>query len=280
MIATLRVVVVAALAAATVMVLSGPATAADCVLVERNGQQVYICDEVDPGGNTGGGGTGGSGAPPCEFRDGYDDLCLGSDACWWNNPAAVQEPEELEGTPKPSEDSHVIYINCIRPDGSTYDRWYWSEDFPEITIEDRIRSAMGAIDFPTIEASFNPPGRTLVNLDTWWWAEGAPEGEIRGSQALSMVGIATPRGLQIDPGDGSGPKMCPMSVVESDICTYEYRRSGDYTSTMSIVYDIVYVMGGQELTLDQVPEEFRTATIDDEIPVQVREVQTRVTKVR
>lgn len=241
---------------------------------------VWECVETDPGGTDPGGETGGPVQPPCDLEAPFDDLCIGSDACWMNDPAAVQNPDELADVPKPKDDSYVVYISCRRADGSTYDRWYWSDDVPTITMEDRIRSAVGALDLPAIEASFNPPGRTLVNLPTWWWAEGAPAGEIRGDEALGMTAVATPQGLTINPGDGSGSITCPMSVTKSDTCATRYRRSGDYTASMSIVYDVVFTMDGQVIDASQIPADLRTLTVEDDVPVAVREVQTRVTKVR
>lgn len=275
-----RLVAALALALVALTITAGPSSAADCTTwQDENGTIHYDCDEIDPG-DSHGGGDGGDPVVTCDLEGQYSDLCIGQDACWMNDPAAVQDPEELKDTPKPNEDSHVVYISCQRPDGSTYDRWYWNEDVPAITIEDRIRSAMGALDLPTIEASFNPPARTLVNLPTWWWAEGAQAGEIRGSEALGMIAVATPRGLSVVPGDGSASQACPMSVTRSDTCTYTYRRSGEYTATLSIVYDIRFEMNGQAIDMAEVPAELRTVTIDDDVPVRVREVQTRVTKVR
>ena len=266
-----------------VVLLAPAATAADCVAygdTDPGNRYVYGCIEYSGGGEVPGDPVTGPSKPPCKLDAEYDDLCLDKDACWMNDPAAVQDPKELEGTPKPEPDSHVVYIKCITPDGDVYDRWYWNQDVPTITFEDRLRSALGAIDFPTIQASFNPPTRTLVNLPTWWWAENAPPGEIRGSSALGLIGYAVPRGLSVVPGDGGPAFSCPLSVTKSDTCTYDYRRSGDFTATVSIVYDIRFEVGGEEIELGNVPAELRTVTVDDEVPVTVLEVQTRVTKVR
>jgi len=277
-------IVAALVVASGPFVLGAPASAAggsgtNCTETQVGDEIIWNCESVDEGHEETGPGGGGPVEPPCDLRDGYDELCIDEDACWMNDPAAVQDPEELRDTPKPSEDSYVVYVSCIRPNGDTYDRWYWSDDVPTITIEDRIRAAMGSLRLPTIEATFNPPGRTLVNLPTWWWAEGAPTGEIRGTEALGMVGIAIPRGLSVTPGDGTASFSCPMVVTKSDVCSYQYRRAGSYTATMSIVYDVQFSMNGQIIDASQIPAELRSVTVDDSTTVTVREVQTKVTRV-
>lgn len=282
---TVVALVVALLTAIMVVSTGGPAAAAKCVAGEMrlvDGKLTYVCTQYEGGGTTpGGGGTGsGPAEPACDLQAPYDELCIGTAACWMNDPAAVQDPKELEGTPKPNPDSHVVYVSCKGADGSLYDEWYWNDDLPTVTLEDRIIAALGALDLPTIQASFNPETRTLVNLPTWWWAEGAPAGEIEGSAALGLRAYAAPRGLSVVPGDGSSTVACPMSVERSDTCTTTYVRAGDYTATVSIVYDIRFMLGGTELDAGDVPARFRSITVDDDVAVAVREVQTRVTKVR
>ena len=273
-------------AVATLAVLAVPATAnpgdPDCY-TDQNGVLIYICSTTDPGSDGPGGGDSGGGyvPPTCEYEGVWNDFCRGDDACFINDPAAVQDTEEngLDESTKPNEDSYAVYWECRRPDGSTYELYYWNDDQPTVTIEDRIRSAIGRLELPDIEASFSPPTRTLVNLDTWWWAEGAPAATIRGTEALGMVAVAEPRGLQVETGDGTSLS-CPMSVTASDVCTHVYRRAGDYTASVSIVYDLSFELNGTSIGSDQIPEEFRTLTVDDDVDVPVREVQTRVTKVR
>lgn len=284
---TATALVAALLAAFALVVVSSPASAATCVagtFKMIDGKRTYVCTRYEGGGTipggTGNGSGSGSETPACDLEAPFDELCIGTAACWMNDPAAVQDPSELEDVPKPNPDSHVVYVSCVRADGSTYDKWYWNDDLPTVTLEDRIIAALGVLDLPTIEASFNPQTRTLVNLPTWWWAEGAPAGEIAGTAALGMVAYAVPRGLSVDPGDGSATVVCPMSVTKSDTCSTTYLRSGDFTATVSIVYDIRFEIGGTALPAADVPAQFRTATVQDEAPVAVREVQTKVTKVR
>lgn len=198
------IALVAALLAAIAVVSTGSsAAAAKCVAGEMryvDNKLTYVCTQYDDGGTTpgdggttpGGGGTGtGSGPaqPACDLEAPYDELCIGTSACWMNDPAAVQDPSELEGVPKPSPDSHVVYVSCKGADGSIDDEWYWNDDLPTVTLEDRVIAALGALDLPTIQASFNPETRTLVNLPTWWWAQHRARGRFEHG-GLPDVGAA------------------------------------------------------------------------------------------
>lgn len=120
------------------------------------------------------------------------------------------------------------------PDGEEFDRYYWSDDQPVVTIADRVRSA-------------------------------------------GLRAIATPRGLSVDPGDGTSSFTCSMSVTTSDTCRYQYRRSGDYVATVAIVDGLTFEADGEQIDTSQVPAGLRTVTVDDAVDVMVREVQSRVT---
>jgi hypothetical protein len=92
-------------------------------------------------------------------------------------------------------------------------------------LVDQAREASGRIRMPAATLVFNPTARTLVNLDTWFWAQGLSGEELRGSSAFGLVAIATPDRLVITPGDGSAPLSCSWVTVKSDSCAYAYRRS-------------------------------------------------------
>jgi len=51
-------------------------------------------------------------------------------------------------------------------------------------LRDHAVEATGQIKMPSAVLSFNPTARTLVNLDTWFWAQGLHGGEMRGSSAF------------------------------------------------------------------------------------------------
>lgn len=289
---SVRVAVTALVSAVVVSVLvAGPATAApgDCIREGTeviNGQVISTCLEYEGGGGTSGddsdGGSDGEVvSDDCDLSGGlFNEFCIGTARCFVNDPAAVQDLEKngLSEDSRPSPDSYPVYWQCQRPNGEEFDRYYWNDDQPVVSIADRIRAAVGVLQLPTISASFNPPTRTLVNLPTWWWAVGAPAAEIRGTEALGLRAVATPRGLSIEPGDGTGSFTCPMSVTKSDTCTHEYRRAGDYTASVSIVYDLTFEIGGNPVDAAEVPADLRTLTVDDAVDVPVREVQSRVTE--
>src|SRR5690606_30637861 len=92
-------------------------------------------NESDSGGNK----------PACTFQGQYNEICVGTSACWINDPAEVQDPKELEGVERPSEDDHVIYISCITPSGEQWDRWYWSSQWETESIVDRMWTARGRL---------------------------------------------------------------------------------------------------------------------------------------
>lgn len=277
-----RLLVVVALVAASLLVM-GPASACPEgeveVPIKKGDRLTYGCVKINPD-------AGQPGTDPvqiineCDFEGIYNDLCVVKDACFINDPAAVQNPKELEGRPPPKPDSHVVYIGCRRPDGTEWGRWYWSDEIPGTTMTDRVIAARGSLRLPTITATFNPPDRTFVNLETWWWAEGAPEGEVVGSEAFGLRAVASPRGLTVDPGDGTRAFTCDLAVSESDACTYTYRRRGDHTATVSITYDLRFEVNGSPIDVPGVSADLLTMTASDTVDVQVREIQSRVTKVR
>lgn len=271
------------LASLTAMAAAGHADPSDpnCYAPDPNNPDVlvYICGEDGEPETPGGpGGGGGNEEPPCDLSNPpYTQFCDGEAACWGNDPAANPPSEELAEEPRPSPEHHMAYKSCQRPDGSTYDDWYWSDGPDEPTPGERALAALGVLQLPAFEAKFNPPGRTLVNLDTWWWADGAVPEEVRGTAALGVVAVAYDGHMEIDPGDGSATLTCPVSTSPSDTCAYVYRRSSDgYTATMRLVYSIKFELagGGAFPTPAGVPTTFRGAPRTVEVPV--REVQTVV----
>jgi hypothetical protein len=284
--------------AATVMAgLTWSATAATCTVAGDTDPATpgiqYGCiewsndgGEDDGGGSDDGGGGGGTPAPPqCTFHGIYDDFCIGDRACYKNDPAAIQDIERArEDTPgladKPEDADRLIFTGCREtPDSEEVRRYYWDTEIETATVSivDRIRAASGALGLPTITATFNPPTRTLVNLETWWWAQGAPTGEVVGSPALGMRAIASPRGMTVSAGGQS--VTCPLVTRMDDTCVMRFRRAGDYTATMTITYDIRFEMGGRIIPVPAGAEDLTTLTTTATTTLPVREVQSIVTEV-
>jgi hypothetical protein len=268
-----------------VLVMTTPAQAAKCPYYDKEANKIVYCNAEGGGGqDDGGGGDGGSQEPTCDLsNEPYTEFCKGTLACWGNNPAGNSEEDVAdELPPKPGDDYHVAYRNC--EDGS--DTWYWSKDGEGPSIEELAQIAFGELVFPEYTLTFNPPRRTYVNLDTWWWAQGATTEELIGTAALGVRALATPNRMEVDPGDGSGVFSCEFVTAKSDDCTYTYRRasvrgsaaaddgSPAYPARMRLVYDVRFEVDGTPLTLDDLPTSFSSPWQDQ--PVPVREIQTVV----
>lgn len=233
-------------------------------------------------GNPAGGGE--VSEPPCDLTQSpYNEFCEGTVACWGNNPAANDEDavaDEL-GT-KPGDDYHVAYKACA--DGS--DEWYWTKDDEGPTTEELALEAYGQLRFPDFTMMFNPPGRTFVNLDTWWWAQGANDDPLIGTAALGVRAVAEPDHMEVDPGDGRGAFNCRFVTEKSDECVHTYRRASvrgtttdaegrrAYAGRMRLVYTVRFEIDGAPLEVEGVPTGFTSDWI--ETPVPVLEIQTVV----
>lgn len=274
-----RGLAVVGIVAATLIVLGSPASAGQC-LNKETGRLEY-CD-TNPG-TTPVGATepeGGSSTPTCVYSGSYTEFCEGTAACWGNNPAA-NRPEAVadELGPKPDDpEAQAAYKKCLRADGTTYDDWYWATPGDGPTLAELAQRAFGALQIPVFTATFNPPTRTFVNLDTWWWAEGVGAEPLVGSSALGLRAIATPQYMQIDPGDGGAVKRCDFTVTRSDACTYVYRRSSDrlpgkvYPARMRLQYGVTFERNGAPLTIPGAPDALASPWTAVDVPV--REVQT------
>lgn len=284
-----RLTTLIALSALGVLILAIPAHAADCTAwgdtdPNQDGLQ-YGCIEWSGGGGSDivdeiDGGSGGT-APQCTFFDIWNDFCSGKRACYLNDPAAIQDVDRArEDTPglaeMPEDADHLVFTSCRENASSPEIRLYrWDTEVQTITVEDRIRAARGALNLPTITPVFNPPTRTLVNLDTWWWASGPPAGEIVGSPALGMRAIASPRDMTVTAGGQS--ITCPVVTQQSDACAMTFRRAGQHAATMTITYDIRFEMGGTVISVPTGAQDLTTLTATGTTTVPVLEVQSLVT---
>jgi hypothetical protein len=235
------------------------------------------------GGGSGGGGTGGGAEPTCDWSliegRGEARWCEGAQgeyACWANVPSAVYpEPEDWPAD-QPSEDSVYIYKYCYGPDGTrAYSEWTWyTPDEP--SIQELAWEAYGRLVIPEFRLAFNPSEQAIIFVDTWWWAEGAGDGAVRGSSAAGLVAVAEPDRLEVDPGDGSGTIVCGWVTAKSDTCTHAYQKAsaGGYPARARLVYGVHFEQNGQVLDVPGLPDTLESGW--EETTVPVHEVQAIV----
>ncbi len=309
MLTTLRLllrtaVALAALVGATLV--AGPATAAsagddlDCY---TGGGTSYGCtdpgDEGQPGdpGDTGGTGGGDPAAPTCDLQGstGTDwsdqnrgpNFCMGENVCFNTDLLDLSDPPA--GDPPTGESKARVtwcYDGVMGPPNIV--RIFWSDEEEPPSLLEQAREAIGNIDVGTAELQISPTGRTLVNLDTWYWLDGA-EQEVTGSSAFGLVAIATFRSVSVDPGDGTGSFTCPLvttaAAAEKD-CEHEYRRASTrgstsvdgraaYAASATTVYDLRFEIDGAPVEFEGAPPTLEGPPA--EAAVRVDEVQSRVT---
>lgn len=236
-----------------------------------------VCDGDEPVST---GGPAGGSTPTCA-RTASTDYCIGTSACWANVPAAAPAPE----AERPSPTAIYTYQSCDPDPTGTLTGWSWAEPDQQ-TVEAAAQEAFGALATPVFSVGFNPPRRAVVNIPTWFWAQGAGAGEITGSSALGVVAIGSPGRLEVDPGDGSGVQVCAWSVSESDACSWTYLRSSAraagrvgelpaYTARARLVYEVRFTNGGAPLVVAGIPATLESKWQDVSVPVA--EIQSLVT---
>ncbi len=291
----------ATLAAAVLVAISFP-TAASADDPSYNGGGSYSNGETQPPSQ----GTANPAAPvgddgpsvPCDLSTGGEAQAAGAPPYCTNinycfEAAPGPQPRVPDG-PKPSEDSVLRAIWCHTDGTLTIDRVFWSEDAEpdEPTLLEQALEAIGQIDLTAATLQTSPDGRTLVNLDTWYWLDGAQR-EATGSSALGLVAIATFRTMNVDPGDGTGAFRCDLvtsAEAAKDSCTYSYRRSSiggsasengrpAFGASVTAVYDLSFEIDGEPIP----PIVGAPATLDSpaiETAVRVDEIQSTVTGLR
>lgn len=272
------------------LLMASPARA-DRVCLEESpvfrddGTLEYVCtkwSEGGTGGGDGGSGGGGGATPSCTFRESiYNDFCMGDRACFMNDPAAIQDIEEIRESgdsisDKPDDADHIVYVGCIGPDGTEYRNWYWDTEIETVPVRDRLLAAYGRLVLPNVTSVYNPPNRTLVNLETWFWAQGASATPIVGSEAFGLVAIAEPRSMVVSAAGQS--VTCPVVTSRSDVCRMTFRRAGEHTATMRITYDVRFELDGAPFSVPGGNTDLLTMESTDSVTVPVIEVQSLVTE--
>lgn len=258
--------------ATSVIVTATPATARTCIKEEAvpgGGVKCVLWDDTFvPGGpGDGGGDNGSSTPPPCDLDDlvgeGYKNpsapFCKGTTTCQVVDHFA---PLLMPEGDKPNEDSVARVEVCregfaVRP-GTPF----WSDDEQPPSLLEQAQTAVGMLDFTAPTVGVSPAGRTLVNLDTWFWLDGA-QTEVTAS-AFTLVVTARLNSITVNPGDGSPAFRCdpiPTSAAQAEAtCVHEYRKASvrgsasasgkpAYAATVSSVYELTYTNGGNVIDI-------------------------------
>lgn len=244
-----------------------------------------------PGTDGGSGGSDSTEPPPCDLdsfgpseydKNATPTFCMGTDVCF---TADLLPPVALPKGDKPNEDSVARGTKCFNGFTSTTVRTFWSDDEKPPSLLEQARTAIDALDFTTPTVGVSPAGRTLVNLDTWFWLDGVQD-EVTAT-AFTVTARATIRSMTVDPGDGSGPFTCQpvatTAAMAEKSCLHKYRRSSSrgsasvggraaYPVTVTTVYGLTFTSGGGTITIDGAPETVDGAPAT--AAVRVDEVQT------
>lgn len=270
------------------LVLAVPAaTAEECpvVAVEQEDGSIEYVTNCPPGaGGPGtGDGNGGSGvAPPsCDLSTveavANTPYCVGSTACAVNNPSSLTEDRwPMDERPSPE---HIYTFTWCETAGGVVD-YYWSWWLPEDvgpSLAELAQEAFGRLEAPAFRIGFNPPGRGVVGIPTWFWAGGGG-GTITGSSALGVVAIGDPAYLELDPGDGSTIRRCAFVTADGDACAHTYRRASvrgsgtsggqpAYVARMRLVYDVRFENSGAPLEIGGLPTSLESPWTTEAVPV-------------
>lgn len=286
-------------AAGPVLVPSAAAAAPQCTppataTYDRE-TNTYSCTTVGDGGQDGGGAGGGSGGggsapePTCELYGDYT-FCDGERACWQSEGRVPYRPP---AGPRPSDDAVWMIRQCdlggpLVQGPPSYET-FWAEpgEVRPPTLAEQAQSAIGQLDLAVPVVRTSPEGRTVVNVPTWFWVEGT-SGEVTGSSAFGLVAIATARGMEVDPGDGSGAFACPFTTsaeqAEED-CAYAYPRASydgreryegrpAHRVEVRAVWTLRFEVGGRAVEVPGAPTEIPGPA--SSAVVRVDEVQTLV----
>lgn len=253
----------------------------------------YKRTQVCPAGVTPSSSTpaGGKQQPPCDVKSASPaTFCWGSSPCYIKD---VVSPYAPPATASPTPGAQWQVRMCLMGGGQPSvagwvgtAQWVGQARKPPPLV-DQAREASGLIVLPTGALAVNPSGRTLVNVDTWFWAQGLSGGELRGTSAFGLVAVATPGRLEVTPGDGSAPFRCGWVTARSDTCAYSYRHSSvggkgvgrggapAYQASAKAIWTLRFEVNGAPVTVPGAPIELPGPTMTTAVVVD--EVQTLVT---
>jgi hypothetical protein len=232
--------------------------------------------------------------PSCELS-GVWTFCIGPRACLYS---AWSPPQPPPASPKPA--GAGAWVRMCRtglqslgtiPKVTTVSLWRTPAQTagtePPLIVQ--ARQAIATLRIPRVGLAFNPPGRTIVGIDTWWWATGTTARARHGTSAFGLVATATPTTVSIDPGDDTDPTTCPWTTTRTAAehhCHTTYTTSSTtgplsvrgrpaYRATITPTWQITFTNDGTPITFPDLD-----TTIDGPpttTPVPVYEIQTIVT---
>ncbi|MCD9155085.1 hypothetical protein [Aeromicrobium duanguangcaii] len=189
----------------------------------------------------------------------------------------------------PNEDSEGRLRFCSSGLEYQWESAWWTGEEEPPTLLERARTAIGQIDLATPTLRTSPSGRTLVRVDTWFWATGASTSE--SGSAFDLVATATFASMSVDPGDGSGAFSCPLTTTSdaaASDCLHRYRRASlgggatvdgrpAYRASVRLVYDLSFTVGGTPVVVPGAPTTLEAPVAT--AAIRVDEVQSIVTGV-
>lgn len=274
--AGVNLALVAALALSVVQGITAPAVAGGGCPTWNSETGELDYSNCQGGSTTSPGHPGGGGHEPTCDLVAPATFCQGATPCYIKD---VVTPFAPPPGPPPEGmgpgDWHVVM--CLRG-GAWMGTAVWDTEPQPPSLFEQAQTAYGKLTAPSATLAFNPPARTIVNIQTWFWADGLTDQAITGSSAFGLVAIAEPDHLLVDPGDGSGELACPWTVAASEACEYQYSRSslaGTFPATAQAAWTVRFELGGTRINIPGAPTRFLGPTMST--AVDVDEIQTVVT---
>ena len=151
-------------------------------------KMVETCTEAGPPGVTPSDPPGGGPVSPgCDLVS-PATFCLGPYPCYYEKGVVPWQPPS---TPPPTPRAEFRVRLCLGPRLLVTPEWVGQAPAPPTMVE-RSQAAFGQLGVPPARLAFNPTRRTLVNLDTWFWAQNLTGQPVRGTSARGLVAVATP----------------------------------------------------------------------------------------
>ncbi|MFD1826515.1 MULTISPECIES: hypothetical protein [Mumia] len=212
--------------------------------------------------------------------------CVGANPCI---DVVALPPVALPDGEKPNEESEARVQVCLINGMHQWGAAYWSDDEPEVpSLLEQALEAVGNIDLATPVIQISPQNRTIVNLDTWFWATGQQQNQT-GSSAFGLVAIATFEHLVVTTGDGT-TLTCEAASTREEAqtnCRHAYNRASvggsesvdgrpAYAVTAESVYSLSFEVNGTPVAnIEGAPATLTSPTAT--AALRVDEVQSVVT---